>query len=81
VAGCGGSAPEELVIGEYGSLTGGDATFGQSTKAGVRVALEELKATKEGKIGGSRVRIVEEDDQGRAEEAATVVQKLINQTA
>jgi branched-chain amino acid transport system substrate-binding protein len=79
LAGCGGSAKDELVIGEYGSLTGGDATFGQSTKNGVRIALDELKATREGKIGGLVVRIVEEDDQGRAEEAATVVQKLINQ--
>ena len=79
LAGCGGSATEELVIGEYGSLSGSDATFGQSTKAGVRVALAELNATKEGKIGGLTVRVVEEDDQGRAEEAATVVQKLINQ--
>jgi branched-chain amino acid transport system substrate-binding protein len=77
--GCGGYRSEELVIGEYGSLSGGDATFGQSTKAGVDVALDELLAKKEGKIGGMKVRVVVEDDQGKAEEAATVVQKLINQ--
>jgi branched-chain amino acid transport system substrate-binding protein len=79
LVGCGGSGQEELVIGEYGSLTGNDATFGQSTKAGVEVALDELKATKDGKIGGLPVRAVVEDDQGRPEEAASVVQKLINQ--
>ena len=78
-AGCGGSMTDELVIGEYGSLTGNDATFGLSTKAGVEVALDELIATKEGKIGGMKVRVVVEDDRGMAEEAATVVQKLINQ--
>lgn len=78
IAGCGGGAKEELVIGEYGSLTGNDATFGQSTKNGVEIAMDELTATKQGKIGGLPVRIVVEDDQGRAEEAATVVQKLIN---
>lgn len=77
--GCGGSANEELVVGEYGSLTGGDADFGQSTKRGVELALDELTAQKEGKIGGLKVRVVVEDDQGRPEEAATVVQKLINQ--
>ncbi|HEY3217167.1 MAG TPA: ABC transporter substrate-binding protein [Candidatus Eisenbacteria bacterium] len=77
--GCGGSTTDELVIGEYGSLTGNDATFGQSTKNGVQVALDELMARAAGKIGGLRVRVVVEDDQGRAEEAATVVQKLINQ--
>ena len=78
-AGCGGSMTDELVIGEYGSLTGNDATFGLSTKAGVEVALDELIAKKEGKIGGLKVREEVEDDRGMAEEAATVVQKLINQ--
>jgi branched-chain amino acid transport system substrate-binding protein len=79
LASCGGAAKDELVIGEYGSLTGNDATFGTSTQNGVQVALEQLVATKQGKIGGLPVRFVVEDDQGRAEEAATVVQKLINQ--
>jgi branched-chain amino acid transport system substrate-binding protein len=78
-AGCGGGSKDELVIGEYGSLTGDAATFGQSTKAGVEIALDELTAKKEGQIGGLKVRVVVEDDQGKAEEAATVVQKLINQ--
>ena len=79
-AGCaGGSKQDEIVIGVYGSLTGGDATFGQSTKSGVEVALKELTDHKQGKIGGLSVRVVNEDDQGKAEEAATVVQKLINQ--
>jgi branched-chain amino acid transport system substrate-binding protein len=79
MAGCGGSSTDELVIGEYGSLTGNDATFGQSTKAGVEMALDDLVAKQEGKIGGLTARVVVEDDQGRAEEAATAVQKLINQ--
>lgn len=80
VSGCGGSAgKDELVIGEYGSLTGNDADFGQSTKKGVELALDELTAARQGKVGGLPVRAVVEDDQGRPEEAATVVQKLINQ--
>src|SRR5215510_11125323 len=79
LASCGGAAKDELVIGEYGSLTGNDATFGTSTQSGVQVALDQLMADKQGKIGGLPVRVVVEDDQGRAEEAATVVQKLINQ--
>ena len=80
-AGCGGSGKggDDLVVGVYGSLTGNDATFGESTKLGVELALAELQAAKQGKIGGLTVRSVVEDDQGRAEEAATVVQKLINQ--
>lgn len=80
-AGCGGGAggKDELVIGVYGSLTGGDATFGESTKMGVELAVKQLTDSKGGKIGGLPVRTVVEDDQGKAEEAATVVQKLINQ--
>lgn len=81
LAGCGGggSKNDELVIGEYGSMTNVDPDFGQSTKKGVELAMEELTAQKQGKIGGLPVRIVVEDDQGKPEEAATVVQKLINQ--
>jgi branched-chain amino acid transport system substrate-binding protein len=79
-AGCSGSSSQdEMVIGEYGSLTGNDATFGQSTKNGVELALAELTLKSQGKIGGLKVRVVSEDDQGKAEEAATVVQKLLNQ--
>ncbi len=78
VLGC-ASGREELVIGEYGSLTGNDATFGQSTKNGVDLAYQDLTAASQGKIGGLQVRIIVEDDQGKAEEAATVVQKLVNQ--
>ena len=80
VAGCGGGAQkDELVVGVYGSLTGGDATFGQSTKSGVELALADLTASQKGQIGGLPVRLVVEDDQGKAEEAATVVQKLVNE--
>ena len=77
--GCARRGSDELVIGEYGSLTGNDADFGQSTKRGVELALDQLVAQKEGKIGGLKVRVVVEDDQGKPEEAATVVQKLVNQ--
>jgi branched-chain amino acid transport system substrate-binding protein len=77
--GGGGGGKDEIVIGEYGSLSGNDATFGQSTKAGVEIALAELEAQKQSQIGGMKLRAVVEDDQGRPEEAATVVQKLINQ--
>jgi len=77
-AGCGGGK-DELVIGEYGSLTGTDATFGGSTKLGVEAAMADLTTDAQGKIGGLPVRIVVEDDQSQAQEAATAVQKLINQ--
>ena len=78
-ASCGGGGKDEILIGEYGSLTGGDATFGGSTKLGVEVAMAELTNEKQGKIGGLPVRVLVEDDQSQAAEAATAVQKLVNQ--
>jgi len=80
-AGCApksGTTPD-LVVGVYGSLTGNDADFGLSTRKGVELAIDELTASKQGLIGGLKVRTVVEDDQGRPEEAATVVQKLLTQ--
>ena len=39
ITGCGGnSAQDELVVGEYGSLTGNDADFGREQLAGHQVA-------------------------------------------
>jgi len=77
--GGGGGGEQKITVGVYGSMTGGDATFGQSTKTGFELALSELQASQQGMIGGIRIVSVVEDDQGRPEEAATVVQKLINQ--
>jgi branched-chain amino acid transport system substrate-binding protein len=65
----------EILIGEYGSLTGSTATFGISTKNGVDMAVEALN--KSGGLLGKQVRVIVEDDQGKPEEAQTVVTKLI----
>jgi len=66
----------EIVIGEYGSLTGTTATFGISTRNGIEMAVDEVNRA--GGILGKKVRIIVEDDQGKPEEAQTVVTKLIN---
>ncbi len=66
---------DEIVIGEYGSLTGTTATFGISTRNGIDMAIAEVNAT--GGVLGRQVRVIVEDDQGRPEEAQTVVTKLI----
>ncbi|HEY0140797.1 MAG TPA: ABC transporter substrate-binding protein [Thermoanaerobaculia bacterium] len=59
----------------YGALTGDQASFGTATVNGVKLAAEEINAA--GGINGRKIRLVIEDDQGRAEEAASVVTKLI----
>jgi branched-chain amino acid transport system substrate-binding protein len=65
----------EIVIGEYGSLTGATATFGTSTKNGIDMAIAEINAA--GGVLGRQVRVIIEDDQGLPQEAQTVVTKLI----
>lgn len=69
-------APDEIVVGEYGSMTGATATFGQSTHKGVTMALDAVNAG--GGVLGKKIRLVSEDDQGKPDEAMTVVTKLIN---
>ncbi len=63
-------------IGEYGALTGDIATFGQTTHDGVQLAVDEINAA--GGIKGKQVKLITEDDAGKPEQAALVVQKLIN---
>ena len=74
-SGTGDAAAEEILIGEYGSLTGEDATFGTSTKNGIDIAVDEINAA--AGLLGKKVRVIVEDDQGKAEEANIVVTKLI----
>lgn len=73
----GTDAGGEIVIGEYGSMTGGQATFGQSTHNGIMLAVDEINTA--GGVGGRKLRVITEDDQSKAEEAANTVQKLISQ--
>jgi branched-chain amino acid transport system substrate-binding protein len=73
----GSSAGNEILIGEYGSLTGPQATFGQSTHNGVMMAFDEANA--KGGVGGRKFKVLTEDDQSKQEEAANAVTKLISQ--
>jgi branched-chain amino acid transport system substrate-binding protein len=68
---------DEILVGEYGSLTGTTATFGQSTNNAIQMAFEQINAA--GGVLGKKVRVIVEDDQSKPEEAATAVTKLINQ--
>jgi branched-chain amino acid transport system substrate-binding protein len=68
---------KEILVGEYGSLTGGIATFGISTRDGSTLAFEDINS--KGGILGQKVKLLVEDDQSKPEEAGTVVNKLIHQ--
>ena len=67
----------DILVGEYGSLTGTEATFGQSTHNGIMMAADEINGA--GGINGRKIKIITEDDQSKSEEAVTAVQKLISQ--
>ena len=66
-----------ILIGEYGSLTGDDATFGISTNKGIKMAFDEINA--KGGIKGKKIKLITEDNQGKNEETAKVVNRLITQ--
>lgn len=68
-------ASEPIRIGWYGALTGPTATFGVATRDGVLFAAEQINAS--GGLLGRQIEIISEDDQGKPEESAQVVSKLI----
>ena len=67
----------DILVGEYGSMTGPQATFGVSTHNGIMMAADEVNAA--GGINGRKIKILTEDDQSKQEEAVTAVTKLISQ--
>lgn len=67
----------EILVGEYGSFTGGEATFGQSTSEGIKLAFTEQNAA--GGIRGKKLKLITLDNQGKPEEARSSVQRLITQ--
>lgn len=66
-----------ILVGVYGDLSGQTSSFGESTRNGVRMAVDEINAA--GGINGRKIEVVVEDDQGQPQQASTVVTKLINQ--
>ena len=84
LAGCskgGGGADGEaaegatIKIGEFASLTGKEATFGQSSHKGTQLAIEEINAA--GGLLGKQIEFVYEDNRSTPGESATMAKKLI----
>ena len=78
LAACSGGqdGPKEIVVGQYGSLSGPEATFGISTKNGIELATEEQNA--KGGVGNVPVRMVVEDDQGKPDVTGLAVSKILS---
>jgi branched-chain amino acid transport system substrate-binding protein len=68
---------DKIWFGHVGSMTGQEATFGDSTDKGIRLAIEELNA--KGGVKGKQLDLRTYDDQGKPEEAALAATRLITQ--
>ena len=73
---CSIHAADPIKVGEYASLTGKEAGFGQTSHHGVMLAIEEINAA--GGVLGRPLELVYEDDQTKPGESATAVKKLIS---
>ena len=71
-----GGAGDSIPIGEYASLTGKEAAFGQSSHKGTLLAVEEIN--KAGGVLWKQLRLITEDTQSKQGESATGVRKLIS---
>src|SRR5438445_5720292 len=71
----GGTDTGVIKIGEVGSMTGTEATFGTSSDRGIQLAAKELNGA--GGIKNRQVQVIALDDQGKPEEAAPAATRLI----
>lgn len=70
------AADDTIKIGQYASMTGPEATFGQSSDKGTRIAIDE--ANKAGGVLGKKLELITYDTQGKSAEASNAVTRLIN---
>ncbi len=73
---CKKTGGDTILVGEFASLTGKEATFGISSHEGTLLAIEEINAA--GGVLGKKLELKTEDDQSKAGEPANVVNKLIS---
>lgn len=64
-------------VGEVGSMTGSEATFGTSTHQGIELAFKKINAA--GGVKGKKLELFSLDDQSKPDEAATAATNLITQ--
>jgi len=71
-------APSDtILIGHVASLTGEQATFGESTDNAIKLAIAEANAA--GGVKGKKLTLKTYDDQGKPEEAAVAATRLVVQ--
>ncbi|HWA76609.1 MAG TPA: ABC transporter substrate-binding protein [Polyangiaceae bacterium] len=75
-SGSGAPATGEIVIGHYGSMTGGTAHFGQDTDKAARLLVDEVNRA--GGVNGRKLKLITLDTRGDSAEAANAVSRLID---
>jgi branched-chain amino acid transport system substrate-binding protein len=70
-------ASDKILLGHVASMSGNEATFGDSTDKGIRLAVDEQN--KKGGIKGKQIAVKTLDDQGKPEEAAVAATRLVTQ--
>jgi branched-chain amino acid transport system substrate-binding protein len=72
----GSASANTIKIGEYASLTGKEASFGQQSHKGLKLAIDEINAA--GGVLGQQLELITEDNQTKPGESATAVKKLLS---
>jgi branched-chain amino acid transport system substrate-binding protein len=67
----------KLLFGHVNSMTGQEATFGDSTDKGIKLAIEEVNA--KGGVKGKQLDLKTYDSQGKPEEAAVAATRFVTQ--
>src|SRR3990167_1877096 len=76
IASCGKKEEDVIKIGAILPLTGDVAIYGNNTKEGIDLAVEEIN--KHGGINGKNIRILYEDSKAEPRTGVTVLQNLIS---
>ncbi|AGC68001.1 high-affinity branched-chain amino acid ABC transporter systemsubstrate binding protein LivK [Thermoclostridium stercorarium subsp. stercorarium DSM 8532] len=72
-----GSSSDVIKIGINYELSGGSATYGQSSVEGIEMAIDEINQA--GGINGKKIVTVKYDNESKESEAATLANKLVSQ--
>jgi branched-chain amino acid transport system substrate-binding protein len=70
------AAAEPIRVGEFASLTGKEATYGQAVHKGTVLAVEEINAA--GGVLGRPLELLTQDNQSKPGETATIVKRFIS---
>ncbi len=74
LAGCSSGGPKTVNIGFIGPLTGDYANYGKLMTQAIEMAVDERNAA--GGIGGHKVDLIAEDDEGKVDKANAAIEKL-----